>query len=80
MFQPQKIVYFGELLMRLAPPGNLRFFQAKSFDINQDSSEVNFAVSLAHFGMTTQFVIIFPDNDLSIVAVQALKKYGVGIH
>lgn len=38
------------------------------------------ALSLAHFGMATQFVTILPDNNLSIVAVQALKKYGVGIH
>ena len=27
------LVTFGEIMMRLSPPGHLRFFQARSFDM-----------------------------------------------
>ena len=44
------VVTFGEIMLRLSPPNNLRFSQARSFDVIYGGGESNVAVSLAHFG------------------------------
>ena len=46
-----RIVTFGEIMLRLSPPDQLRFTQARSFDVIYGGGESNVAVSLAHFGM-----------------------------
>ncbi|MDR0554331.1 MAG: sugar kinase, partial [Treponema sp.] len=46
-----KIVTFGELMLRLAPPGYYRFVQAASFEAGIGGGEANVAVSLANFGL-----------------------------
>ncbi len=33
MSEGKKVVTFGEIMMRLSPPGRLRFSQARSFDV-----------------------------------------------
>ncbi len=43
-----KIVTLGEILLRLSPPGNERFMQAKSFEANYGGGEANVAVSFAN--------------------------------
>ena len=45
-----KIVTFGEIMMRLAPPGFQRFIQARTFDVTYAGGEANVAVSLANYG------------------------------
>ena len=45
-----KVITLGEIMMRLSPPGNERFIQAGSFDINFGGGEANVAVSLANYG------------------------------
>ena len=45
-----KVVTLGEVMLRLSPPGNERFMQATSFDINYGGGEANVAVSLANYG------------------------------
>jgi len=74
----KKIVGFGDFLVRLSPPGYLRFIQANSFDINYTGAEANVLVSLALMGEATEFVTRVPDNDLGRTAVRSLGKYGVG--
>ena len=37
----KKIVTFGEVMMRLAPPGYQRFLQAGSFDVTYAGGEAN---------------------------------------
>ncbi|MFC2031725.1 M20/M25/M40 family metallo-hydrolase [Chloroflexota bacterium] len=46
-----KVVTFGEIMMRLSPPGFLRFGQARSFDVIYGGGEANVAVSVANFGL-----------------------------
>jgi 2-dehydro-3-deoxygluconokinase len=41
-----KVVTFGEIMLRLAPQGFLRFSQANSFDAVYGGGESNVAVSL----------------------------------
>ena len=52
----KKIVTFGEVLLRLTAPGNLRFSQARDYVAAFGGSETNVAVSLANFGIPTEFV------------------------
>jgi len=72
-----KIVTFGEIMMRLNPPGYLRFTQAESFDASYAGGEANVAVSLVNYGQEASFVTKLPTNDLGQCAVNALRKYGV---
>ena len=52
----KKIVTFGEVLLRLTAPGNLRFSQVRDYVAAFGGSETNVAVSLANFGIPTEFV------------------------
>jgi len=72
------IVTFGEIMLRLSPPGMLRFGQARSFDASYGGGESNVAVSLANFGLPTEFVTALPTNDLGEAALQYLRQYSVG--
>ena len=73
-----KIVGFGDFLVRLSPPGYLRFLQADRFEINYTGAEANVLVSLALMGEKTEFVTRVPDNDIGKTAIRSLGKYGVG--
>jgi len=43
----KKIITFGEIMLRLSPPGYQRFSQARNFDVIYGGGEANVAVSLA---------------------------------
>jgi 2-dehydro-3-deoxygluconokinase len=74
----QKVITFGEIMLRLSPPGNLRFSQTASFDAVFGGGEANVAVSLANFGIPVDFVSHIPNNDIGNACIMTLKKYGVG--
>jgi len=73
-----KVVTFGEIMLRLSPPGNLRFTQARSFDAIYGGGESNVAVSLAHFGIDAHYVTRLPNNDIGQACLNYLRQYGVG--
>jgi 2-dehydro-3-deoxygluconokinase len=75
----KKVVTFGEIMMRLSPPGFLRFGQAHSFDVIYGGGEANVAVSLANFGVPVDYVTRLPNNDLGEACIQFLRGYGVGV-
>ena len=75
----KEVVTFGEIMMRLAPPGYLRFSQASTFDVIYGGGESNVAVSLANFSIPVQFVTRLPENDLGECAMMELRKRGVGV-
>ena len=72
-----KVVTFGEIMLRLSPPGFLRFSQTNSFDVVYGGGESNVAVSLANFGIDVDFVSRLPQNDLGDCALMELRKRGV---
>lgn len=74
----KKVVTFGEIMMRLSPPDFLRFSQTNSFDVIYGGGESNVAVSLANFGVPTEFVTRLPDNDMGRCALMELRKRNVG--
>lgn len=75
----KKVVTFGEIMLRLSPPGMLRFGQARSFDAIYGGGESNVAVSLANYGMPVEFVTRLPANDLGDACLQFLRQYGVDV-
>ena len=74
----KKVVTFGEIMLRLAPPGFLRFSQANSFDVVYGGGESNVAVSLANYGVPVDFVTRLPKNDIGECALMEMRKRGVG--
>lgn len=74
----KKIVTFGEIMLRLTPPNNLRFSQAHSFNAIYGGGESNVAVSLANYGLPVEFVSRLPKNDIGQCALIEMRKRGVG--
>ncbi len=72
-----KIVTFGEIMLRLAPPGFQRFTQARSFEAIYGGGEANVAVSLANYGEEVEFVTRLPKNDLGDACLMSLRGYGI---
>jgi 2-dehydro-3-deoxygluconokinase len=72
------VVTFGELLLRLSPPGQERLLQSPQLDAWFGGAEANVAVGLAHLGVRADYVTRLPDNPIGDAAVQALQTEGVG--
>ena len=72
-----KVLCFGELLLRLSSPGYNRLFQKDSLDATFCGGEANVAVSLANFGIDSEFVTKLPDSDIGKAAEKSLKYFGV---
>ena len=72
-----RVITFGEIMLRLAPEGYYRFVQANSFGATYGGGEANVAVSLANFGIDTAFVTKLPAHEIGQAAVNELRKFGV---
>ncbi|MCX6550407.1 MAG: sugar kinase [Acidobacteria bacterium] len=77
MTKDRKAVTFGEIMLRLSPPGFERFFQSPLLQATFGGGEANVAVSLAHFGLTSCYVTRVPANPIGDGAVRALRAEGV---
>lgn len=75
----RKIVTFGELLLRLATPGNERFVQAGGFEARYTGAEANAAVSLVNFGMEALVVSKVPDNEIGQACIDYLSRFRVNV-
>ncbi|MGE5224956.1 MAG: PfkB family carbohydrate kinase [Omnitrophica WOR_2 bacterium] len=73
-----KIVTFGEIMMRLEPPGYQRIRQARAFEIIFGGGEANVAASLVNYGQTAEYVTRLPNNDLGDACMAYLREYGLG--
>ncbi|MCG2462400.1 sugar kinase [Flavobacteriaceae bacterium F89] len=71
----KKLITFGEVMMRLSPPGYGKFSQASSFELVYGGGEANVAISCAYLGMKAAHVTRFPDNALGKAATQFLRKH-----
>ena len=72
-----KTVAFGEIMLRLSPPGFERFFQSPVLQATFGGGEANVAVSLAHFGLASYYVSRVPANPIGDSAIRALRAEGV---
>lgn len=74
----KKVVTFGEIMLRLTPPGFKRFSQSNSFEVIYGGGESNVAVSLANYGIPVEFVTRLPQNDIGDCALMEMRKRDVG--
>jgi 2-dehydro-3-deoxygluconokinase len=72
-----KTVTFGEIMLRLSPPGFERLFQSPVLQATFGGGEANVAVSLAHFGADSYYVTRLPANPVGDAALRTLRAEGV---
>src|SRR5262245_52037985 len=72
-----RLVTFGEIMLRLSPPGFERLFQSPVLSATFGGGEANVAVSLAHFGVESYYVTRVPSNAIGDAAVRCLRAEGV---
>jgi len=74
----KKTVTFGEIMLRLAPPGFERFLQSPQFSATFGGGEANVAVALACLGAPVAYVTVLPDkNPITDAAIGELRRFGV---
>jgi len=71
------VVTFGEIMLRLAPPGFERFLQSPQFVATFGGGEANVAVSVAGFGWPAAYVTVLPTNPIGDAVVHQLRGFGV---
>ena len=71
-------VTFGEIMLRLAPPGFERILQTGRFVATFGGGEANVAVALAQLGLPAAFVTVLPDkNPVADAVIGELRRFGV---
>ena len=71
-------VTFGEIMLRLAPPGFERFLQSPQFVATFGGGEANVAVALAGFGLPAAYVTFLPPNNpIADAVIAEMRKFGV---
>lgn len=71
------VITFGELMLRLGPPGFERLLQSPMLCATFGGGEANVAVTLAQFGLDSCYVTRLPSNAIGDAAVRALRAEGV---
>ncbi len=78
------VVTFGEIMLRLAPPGFERFLQSPQFVATFGGGEANVAVACAQFGIGARYVTVLPkDNPIVDAFIGEMRRFGVdasGVH
>ena len=75
----QRIVTFGELLLRFSKPHQLRLTQGDMFTSKYGGSEANVAVSLATQGENVTYITRLPDTPVGHAGAQCMAQLGVDI-
>ena len=74
-----RVVTFGEIMLRLSPPGFERFLQSPVLSATFGGGEANVAVGLAHFGLESRYVTCLPDHAIGDAAIRVLRAEGVDV-
>jgi 2-dehydro-3-deoxygluconokinase len=73
-----KVVTFGEIMLRLSPPGFQRIVQTRTFEVTFGGAEANVCAALACFGVPTEYVTRLPANDIGDACIGYLRQHGIG--
>ncbi|MBQ5390381.1 MAG: sugar kinase, partial [Clostridia bacterium] len=73
----KKVVTFGELMLRITPPGREMILQTPNMVCTFGGAEANVAVAVSSYGDNAKFVTALPNNDLGRAAVNELRRFGV---
>jgi 2-dehydro-3-deoxygluconokinase len=72
------VVTFGEIMLRLAPPGMERFLQSPSFLATFGGGEANVAVAISGFGGSSRYVTALPPNNpIADAFIAEMRRFGV---
>lgn len=66
-------------MVRLGAPDYLKLIQADKFDVSYAGAEANVAVSLANYGMQTDYITCLPDNPIAERCIMDLRGHKVGV-
>ena len=66
-------------MVRLGAPDYLKLIQANRFDVSYAGAEANVAVSLANYGIKTDYITCLPDNPIAERCIMDLRGHKVGV-
>ena len=66
-------------MVRLGAPDYLKLIQANRFDVSYAGAEANVAVSLANYGIDTDYITCLPDNPIAERCIMDLRGHKVGV-
>ena len=75
----QKVMTFGEIMLRLKSPERERLLQSQRFEATFGGGEANVAVSLANYGVDASFFTVLPENDIGEACIRELRKFNVDV-
>ena len=73
------IATFGEIMLRLSPPGKELLFQSPRLEAMFGGGEANVAVSLAILGHRSRWISVVPAGPIGEAALRELRRYGVDV-
>jgi len=71
------VVTFGEAMVRLSPPHFQRLEQTRSLDLTVGGAELNVAVGVTRFGMSSAWISRLPKNPLGYLIRDRAQEFGV---
>ena len=72
-----KILGFGEIMLRLTPTNFNKIIQSNSFDATYAGGEANVICSLSSFNHDTKIVTKLPENSLGEKVIRDMRAFGV---
>ena len=66
-------------MVRLGAPDYLKLIQTNRFDVSYAGAEANVAVSLANYGIETDYITCLPDNPIAERCIMDLRAHKVGV-
>ncbi len=73
----KRIICFGEILLRLAPPRRELLLQSAELQATFAGAEANVGVALASFGHAAEMLTVVPDTALGNAVVAELRRWGM---
>ena len=72
------VATFGEIMLRLTPPGFERLLQSPVLQATWGGGEANVAVSIAQFGGSSRYITVLPENNpVADGCIAELRRFGV---
>ncbi|WP_298363538.1 sugar kinase [uncultured Lutibacter sp.] len=71
------IVTFGEIMGRLAAPGNMRLRQTRQLEVTYAGAEASVAASICNFGGKARYVTALPKHSLAEATMDAVRSVGI---
>jgi len=71
------VLSFGEVMLRLSPPGKERISQGEEFEKKAGGSELNVVSGISLLGLRTGIITKLPDNEIGKFVKNKIRFYGV---